>query len=178
MGAAYHLPGSQRLAGRRGEAWRAASASVAGLGGPGDGKWGECSPQHGPDASHLPGLSLPELCPLSFLPPLNFQRKAQYPQNLSFKRTPLSFAVPYLARGVSPQMVLILQASTFMVSAQLREAGCLGPQTAAAHSYVLGLSPQPQLRPWKCRMPPTPTPPTVPMHQLTLSGARGPPGSH
>lgn len=67
--------------------------------------------------------------------------KAQYPQSLSFKRSPPS-SVPYLARGLSPQTVLVPQASTFMLSAQLREAGCLGPQTAAAHSYVLGLSPQ------------------------------------
>lgn len=68
--------------------------------------------------------------------------KAQYPQSLSFKRFPLSLSVPCLARGLSPQTVLVPQASTFMLSAQLREAGCLGPQTAAAHSYVLGLSPQ------------------------------------
>lgn len=75
-------------------------------------------------------------------------------------------------------MVLIPQTSTFMLSAQFREAGCLGPQTATAHSYVLGLSPQTQPRPWNCRMPPPPTPIASPQHQLTLSGARGPPGSH
>lgn len=176
MGATYHLPGSRRLVGHRGEAWRAAAAAVAELGGSGDGKWDECSPQPGPGASQ--GSPCLKSALLSFFSPLYFLRKAQYSQNLSFKRIPLCFSVPYLASGLSPQMVLILQASTFMLSAQLREAGCLGPQTAAAHSYVLGLSPQTQLRPWNCRMPPTPTPTTGPQHQLTLSGARGPPGSH
>lgn len=59
-------------------------------------------------------------------------------------------------------MVLIPQTSTFMLSAQFREAGCLGPQTATAHSYVLGLSPQTQPRPWNCRMPPPPNPNSQP----------------
>lgn len=88
MGAAYHLPGSRRLVGRREEAWRAAAAAVAGLRGSGDEKWDECRPQHGPDTSQgSPGLKA-ALC-LVFFPLSLFSEEGSISPELKFQENPM-----------------------------------------------------------------------------------------
>lgn len=49
------------------------------------------------------------------------------------------------------------RSSTFMLPVQLRAAGCLLPQTAAAQSYVLGPSQPPEPRPLELQNPLSPS---------------------
>lgn len=139
-GAQGGVESSSSSSGRAGRAWWRETA--------------ECSPQHGSDTFQHPPPAPCGHHALCLLFPSLLSGKCSVSPELKFREIPAMLLGLLSGKWLVSTMVLIPQTSTFMLSAQFREAGCLGPQTATAHSYVLGLSPQTQPRPWNCRMPP------------------------
>lgn len=131
------------------------------------------------------GNPLPALWPL--FPPLFPCLRSLRNWSLGQAGAPLAseflvdrFPAPYLVRVLFPQRLRptvprVPSPSTFMLPVQLGAAGCLlpqtAPQTAPAHSYVLGPGQAPRPHPLELQSPPLPFP--APASASTVRGAKG-----